>query len=405
MTTDEALAQRPQPPEARTTTAAPPEPAGAGDRPRPRPSRLPSLTGLRFLAALLVFFYHSSLPFPGIRLLRSDGAWSDYYRITSQAGALGVTFFFVLSGFVLTWSARRGDTARAFWRRRYVKIVPNYVLTWAAAMALYAAIATPAWRATANLFMLQSWIPDFATNFSVDPPSWSLGAEAVFYALFPVIFLGVSRIRADRLKYWLVGTLAAIVATPAVAYAFVVSSPQMPMPFLNGSVSTYQYWFAYVLPLPRVFDFVLGILVARLVMAGRWRNIGVGWSALLLIGCYIVALHSPHLYAQRVVCIVPIALLIAAAATADANGRFTPFRNRAMTWLGDISFAFYLVHYIVIATSRRLIGTHLFSTPVSIALIAGQIAVAVLVAGAVYTWFERPIVRRWSSPRTARPRT
>jgi peptidoglycan/LPS O-acetylase OafA/YrhL len=199
-------------------------------------SRLPSLTGMRFLAALLVFAFHSSLPLPTIRMIKSEGMWHRYYWGASQAGAFGVTFFFVLSGFVLTWSARPGDTMPGFWRRRFVKIVPNYVLTWAISMAFFAAAVTPAWEAVANLFMLQSWWPNFGVNFSVDTPAWSLGVEAVFYALFPVLLIGAKRIRSAHLKYWRAGIVAAIVGTVALVLRWpaVVASDADPGPQRPG---------------------------------------------------------------------------------------------------------------------------------------------------------------------------
>ena len=393
MTTDNAPAAIPQLVTERAPSS-PPSPA------RSRPGRLPSLTGMRFLAALLVFFYHSSLPRPSVRLIADNGVWKAYYLAASQAGGLGVTFFFVLSGFVLTWSARHGDTARAFWRRRYVKIVPNYVLTWALAMVLFAAAITPGWMAVLNLAMLQSWLPNLQLSFSVDTPSWSLGVEAVFYALFPLLLLGVRRIRESQLKYWFVGTLLGIAATAALSYALVPSPTPMDLPYLHGAVSNEQYWFAYVFPVPRILDFALGILLARLVTTGRWRNIGVGWSCLLLAGSYLAALEVPYLYGQIAVCILPAAVLIAAAALSDSTGRRTVFSHRTMVWLGEISFAFYLVHWVVLASVRKWLGTQLFSTPAAVGLILGQIALAVLLAWVVYTFFENPIVRRWSSPRT-----
>jgi peptidoglycan/LPS O-acetylase OafA/YrhL len=364
------------------------------DPKKPGITRLPSLTGLRFLAALLVFAYHAALPIPAMRLFADDSVSFGFYDYASQAGGLGVGFFFVLSGFILTWSARPGDTPRAFWRRRFVKIYPNYVVAWVLAMVLFASAYTPAWRAVLNFFMLQVWVPDFDTNFSVDPPGWSLGTEAFFYALFPLLFMVALRIRAERLKYWIGGLVALVLAKPVAAYLLFPAAPGIPG---EDTVSVSQYWFGYILPPVRLLDFALGILVARAVMAGRWRNIGMGWSALLLVGGYVLAESTPYLYGQSALFIIPAALLIAATAMADAEGKFTLFRNRTMTWLGEISFAFYLMHFIVLAVGRKVLGTQYFSTPVTIALLLGLLLVSIAVSWLLYSVVERPITRRWST--------
>ncbi|WP_432994814.1 acyltransferase family protein [Dactylosporangium sp. CA-233914] len=360
-----------------------------------RPARLPSLTGLRFPAALLVFVYHASLQLPSTTLFTDQTFAAHYASAASQLGALGVTFFFVLSGFVLTWSARERDTPAAFWRRRLVKIYPNYVVAWVLAMVVFAAAYTPAGQATLNLFMLQVWVPDFFTNLSVNPPSWSLGTEAFFYAAFPVLPPLVNRIRADRLKYWIAATVAGVVATPALAYALLPDTPGVPG---GWEASESQYWFAYFLPPVRLLDFALGILVARAVLLGRWKNIGLGWSALLLAVAVPLASFVPYLYGQRAVTIVPITLLVAAAATADAAGRPTWFASRPARWLGEISFAFYLLHFIVITGGRTVLG-RTFATPAALGLILAELAVATLAAAALYTWFERPLTRHFSAPR------
>ncbi len=372
---------------------------------QPGPSRhvrLHSLTGLRFVAALLVFCYHSSLQIPTIAVFGYGSTGSHWARISSNAGAVGVTFFFVLSGFVLTWSARVNDTIRAFWRRRLLKIYPNYVVAWLLAMVLFAASTTPAWRAILNLFMLQVWVPDFFTNFSVDPPSWSLGAEAFFYAAFPLLLRLANRIEPSRLKYWTAATFAAIVAAPVLAYAFLSENPKVPG---NFDASPLQYWLVYILPPVRVFDFALGILVARLVLTGRWRNIGLVNSALVLVAAYVATMYVPYLYAQRVVCVIPMALVIAAAAMADSRGKSSFLASRPMRWLGDISFAFYLLHFIVITMvmkyARKLFGEQFFSATAGVALLVVAVLITVAASQLLYWGFERPITQRWSMRRKA----
>jgi hypothetical protein len=86
--------------------------------------RLDSLTGLRFIAAFAVILNHSAFS-PDWRLVHMRSLeW------LSTPGTLGVPFFFALSGFVLTWSARRGDSARNFFKRRFARVYPLHIVTW-----------------------------------------------------------------------------------------------------------------------------------------------------------------------------------------------------------------------------------------------------------------------------------
>ncbi|AXE27347.1 acyltransferase [Streptomyces globosus] len=381
--------------EAAGSTSPPAAPAAPG---RARVTRLDTLTGLRFPAAFVVFLYHAALlAFLGVPWLSSSSAAVAYYDAVAHAGALGVTFFFVLSGFVLTWSARETDTAPRFWRRRFLKIVPNYVLVWALAMLVFAAPITDTTTGLLNFFMVQVWYPDFAINFGVNPAGWSLGVEAVFYLLFPVLIHWIRKIPAHRLNLWAAAVAAGIIATPFLSELLVPAGTAMMDTEPGTSVN--QYFVSYILPLPRVLDFALGILVARSVMAGRWRNIGMVWSGVLLAVSYAVGYFTPPIYSTRAVCVIPAALLIAAGAIADAEGRFTLFRNRVMVWLGDISFAFYLVHYTVMVALWKLLGSKAYSVPEAVALAVLFIAAGILASWALYALVERPITRRWSSPR------
>ncbi|MEV4191075.1 acyltransferase family protein [Streptomyces toxytricini] len=377
------------------STSPPAGPAAPGGA---RVTRLDTLTGLRFPAAFVVFLYHAALlAFLGVPWLSSSSAAVAYYDAVAHAGALGVTFFFVLSGFVLTWSARETDTAPRFWRRRFLKIVPNYVLVWALAMLVFAAPITDTTIGLLNFFMVQVWYPDFAINFGVNPAGWSLGVEAVFYLLFPVLIHWIRKIPAHRLNLWAAAVAAGIIATPFLSELLVPAGTAMMDTEPDTSVN--QYFVSYILPLPRVLDFALGILVARSVMAGRWRNIGMVWSGVLLAVSFAVGYFLPPIYSTRAVCVIPAALLIAAGAIADAEGRFTLFRNRVMVWLGDISFAFYLVHYTVMVALWKLLGSKAYSVPGAVALAVLFIAAGILASWALYALVERPITRRWSNPR------
>lgn len=350
---------------------------------------------MRFIAALMVFCYHTSLGAPYLRLMGSNTAYGRWSQWAAPAGGLGVSFFFVLSGFVLTWSARDQDTPTAFWRRRFVKIYPNYVVTWFLAGAIFAWSSTPALDVFLNLGMLTVWIPHFTTGFTGDSPNWSLGVEALFYLSFPLLYKAARRIREQDLKYWIGGVAAAVILIPTVGYAAFSSGPPVPL----GPFSEAQYYFSYVCPAPRLLEFALGILVARAVMAGRWLDVGLLPSFVLLAAAYVLSLHVPYLYGQLSTCVIPVAMVIAAGAVADIKGRFSPFRSATMVWLGNISFAFYLVHFITIRSMRTALGTKMYSTPQTVLIDACSLAITVLAAAILYYAVERPLVHRFSGPR------
>lgn len=102
-----------------------------------------------------------------------------------------------------------------------------------------------------------------------------------------------------------------------------------------------------------------------------------------------------------------LALLIAAGAAADVRTARTPFSGRTMVWLGEISFAFYLVHYLVIQYGP-IDGVHATGEAVTAAPSTRLVhilltaAISLALATALYTLVERPAVRRFSRPRGCR---
>ncbi len=99
-----------------------------------RSPRLESLTVLRGFAALAVVVFHAVLAFsPGSPLVHA-----------TRALPVAVSFFFVLSGFVLTWSWTDDRPLAAFWRDRAARILPVYLFAWLIAVAalLMATVAT-----------------------------------------------------------------------------------------------------------------------------------------------------------------------------------------------------------------------------------------------------------------------
>ena len=105
-------------------------------------SRLDSLTGLRWWAAFGVFAYHMANLAP----LR--------HQSLLNVGYTGVSFFFVLSGFVLTWSAKPSTGVRQFWWRRFARIWPAHFVALIPCLFVFYSLSTPPDD--------QSWVKQFS---------------------------------------------------------------------------------------------------------------------------------------------------------------------------------------------------------------------------------------------------
>ncbi|UKD58630.1 acyltransferase [Amycolatopsis sp. FU40] len=363
-------------------------------------SRLPSLTGMRFIAAVLVFLTHVAAG-----KLFSDASLSGFLNdYLSRTGYLGVSFFFVLSGFILTWTARPDDTAARFYRRRLVKIYPNHFLTWLAGLLLmvWAGTAVTTGNTLPSMFLVQSWSPDFDVLMGTNGPSWSLACELLFYLSFPLLLPLLRKIPAARL--W----AAAAVVAAAVWLVPLISQlgPDSPVsPF--QPVSWWKYWFTYFMPASRLFEFVMGIVMALIVQKGRWIGMRRTTAFLLLGVAYVLQVALPDSWGLVAPVVLPLGLAVAAGAVADTTGQRSVFATKTMVWLGEVSFAFYLVHILVfdygpIGLATHPGAEHARATPVSIGLIVLTFGLSLLFGWLLYSFVERPMMR-FSRPKKKPP--
>ncbi|WP_328620107.1 acyltransferase family protein [Streptomyces sp. NBC_00354] len=361
-----------------------------------RRAPLPSLTGLRFVAAMLVFLTHSTmlhnvLSFTEpVNFFADQGVAKAVADFCEKAGAIGVSFFFVLSGFVLTWSATPGDRITSFWRRRALKIYPNHIVTWVLAMVLFTA-ATPMHAWLPNLFMVHTFTPQPEVFGSLNPVAWSLCSELLFYALFPLLIIPVRKIAERRLWLWASGMVAGVMAV-AAATKYVRGGLD-----LGYELSLNQFWFSYSFPPPRLFEFVLGMILARIVAANLWPRIGLLPSALLFAGGYWLANHVPAPYFFSACTIIPVGMIICAGASSDLRGKGGWLTSPTMVRLGEISFAFYILQGVVIFYGRsKLLGGRTFDFIPAVGLEIALFLANLLAAWLLYSLVEQPVMRRWS---------
>lgn len=351
-----------------------------------RSGRLDSLTGLRFFAALIVVLLHATANRANPAGLVDLGPIAG--RVT-ELGYVGVTFFFVLSGFVLTWSANaRPVDAWAFYRRRFARVYPLHLaatlVVGAAILAGGGAVGVDVWAACLGL--VQAWVPTSSVYFGLNGVSWSLSCELFFYLLTPPLLIWAAR-RSTR-ACW-VGAVS-FVAAMAVVSAVVLTV----FPARDQDV--------WVSPWFSLGDFLVGVALA-LTLRRRtraWMSLrAAGVLALVTVAVMVgLSVGAPIGRTSATVLVLPAVIaLIGAAATTDLRGATSWLARRWVVKLGEWSFALYLVHTIVIR-----VGADILKVPATSGLAAGALLIAIVAASVAaaalaYQLWERPL-ERWLRP-------
>ena len=221
-----------------------PEPALASPR-----HDIAPLTGLRFVAAMVVVLHH--YPVPGV---------SGTLQTMLQSGYYGVTLFFVLSGFVLAITYLDAfkhapiATLGTFAVARFARIYPVYLL-----ILLYVWLRAGATGPiVSHALLLQAWSADAGHAFALNGPGWSLSVEAFLYACFPLLILALQRAGVfSSGRRMTIAFVVVSIAMVAIAVYFDVSGRNVAA---AGPDSAHRW--LYRSPLSRLGDFTLGILAA-----------------------------------------------------------------------------------------------------------------------------------------------
>lgn len=291
--------------------------------------KLSGLTVIRFFAAAWVYLFHS-------RLWAGHTGW---FAAINSVGYVGVSIFFVLSGFILSYNyLGRAFTKREFWSARFARIVPVY---WLSLILTAPYVAAKLIRhespLSANLILtplfLQSWNP--AAMHVWNPPAWSISTEAFFYLLFPfavrpVVNWFTRRPVSMLLIFWIAGAL------PSILYALF-----HPEGFVDEAST--RAWLETVKfnPLFRLPEFLFGVCIGAGFRAG-WR---VPLSKLVIPSCtvaicalLVAAQHSPYPMLHNGLFAPVFGLLILSIASADEW-----FNWKFLVVLGEASYALYIL--------------------------------------------------------------
>jgi peptidoglycan/LPS O-acetylase OafA/YrhL len=349
-----------------------------------KPKILP-LTSIRFFAALYVVLFHT---IPRIPSQRSHHGMIS--RIIGL-GYVGVSFFFLLSGFILAVVYLRDSPMvekRKFYLARFARIYPLYLVALLLDLPhfLYTQtyITHRGWEKMLSAILatgglVQAW--SAIDLQGLNQPGWSLSVEALFYLLFP--FLGIA---LWQLRGRLMGPFAVLTYAGGVLL----------VRFMSRSNLT-QHQQAYN-PFEHLYVFVLGICLAKFFIwidADNLRSQALQrYAPSLLLGSLavflaipILDLPIPEMQLQHGV-LVPLFALILLAFASDNAIISTLFSSNWLVALGEGSFALYLFHAPMHALLRHPIER--FGMPFFLIYLALTLGLSV----ASTYWLEIP-AKRW----------
>jgi peptidoglycan/LPS O-acetylase OafA/YrhL len=367
-------------------------------RPPPGNPRFPLLDAMRAIAALAIVTTHAA----GVSNFNTDNALGTY---TARLN-FGVTLFFLLSGFLLyrpfVASRREGRPpigTRAFFRRRFLRIVPAYWVA-LALLAIYPGLGGFGdfwWRDFS--FTQIYWFKSTVLGIG---PAWTLCIEITFYLLLPFIAAGIARLRPSVRGEIALLSLGAIAALVAREYLQASGGFNV----LQNTIVSYFDWFAYGMILAVLSVAWHGRESASRILTLIIRRPWVPWLAAAVVfwflstqmnltrGFFIVYTNWNY-FGEHVCYALAAALLLLPAIFGDWAGGW-PRRLlalRPLGWLGLISYGIYLYHAPLMLLLNRhgaeswIPGSGLVSIWVVTA------AVAIPCAALSYYLVEKPALR------------
>ena len=306
-----------------------------------KPERLNALTGLRCFAAINIVFFHFSNP-----------QWFGWLAPVVDAGYVSVSYFILLSGFVLGYNynarARAGQLDRVrFWKARFTRIYPIYLLS---LLLSVETLGKEYESHTHGMFwtgivltplLLQGFIPSISTFLNT--PAWTMSAEASYYVIFPWLARWKRPERAGPYLWkmagiWMLGLI------PGLLYiAFNPDGIAHPNRWSYG----HWLWALKYTPYTHVASFIFGVMLAELdELIARdsrlrlWLGLGgfAGIYGLLTLGSLMpYAIMHDGMLMPLFGCIV--------LGLAGKNPLATLLGWRPLVFVGEASYCLYLLHF------------------------------------------------------------
>lgn len=331
-------------------------------------------TALRGLAAWWVVLYHVRDHF----LIY----WPHWLDILAAKGYLAVDFFFLLSGFViqLTYGHKieaRGPQVMRFWIKRLARIYPLHLLSLILVILYSAALVTSGRPLTPNYDMSHLWMQgllihnwSFTDHLAWNVPSWSISTEWGAYLLFPLWTVAL-QVR-KKSSIFLCALLLLMAASLFGLYA------SRGYDYLGQNIMHYGL-------LRCLLQFAMGTIICIIWQRHGHRR---GTSALAILTAVSLAVAA-WLFSWSEILWLP--LFWAAWLYAVANLSALLPRGglmRFLVFLGDTSYATYLLHYVLFIYWKALFWTH--AAPVPLWHLYAYASLLLLFSALSYYYFEKP---------------
>lgn len=337
------------------------------------------LTSLRFVFALMVFMSHNIL---------FDKGTDPFLHHLFYEGFVGVSFFFILSGFILAHVYQQSFkdnkiSKRTFYVARFARIYPLHILTmfiWVYMRKGHPLNEPYIINFISNIFLVQSFYPTEEIRFNT--AAWSLSDEMFFYLLFPLLIAWFTTMK----RRFIIGVIL------ACALVFILC------PVFSGTKN--EEWFLYSFPPVRLLDFVIGILFYNICQTGKIRDFVKKVSPTLIESAvlvlfllfYILGYFVPEVYRYSMWYWLPVGCVI--SVFYFQSGRVSQFLSTdRFVWLGEISFAIYMFHAIVLWYIRRALILLNVSLDKPVVFMLG-LALTIVVSGLSLKYFETP-ANKW----------
>ena len=349
-----------------------------------------SLTGLRFIAALYVFLFHIHIRWPITDYIFTNNVLNQ--------GAIGMSLFFMLSGFVLAYRYANGNNSyKDYLVNRFARIYPIYFIAavitipWfgvtfsnQSSIEVFLSLGRGIFLVTANIFLIQAWFPQFF-NYWNNGGSWSISVEAFCYLLLPLILPYLVRFSIKQL-------------TIVVVICFLLAILPGLSAALFKDMLTNVF---YSMPIFRLPEFVIGICINIAVRRGIGENKKIAIYQSFVLGVFIlyVGFFGPlfPIYIGHNWIALPVIAFIIFSLSSEQGFVASILSTPLFVWLGKISYCFYSFQALLILS---LISYHeklIHAIPYlanNTVLAVCSLVLLIAVAGLGHHLIEEPI-RRW----------